>query len=328
MTDEATPVSQEANPEGLTESQAVDSILKRWSKPEAAETSTEDAAPETTAETETEPSQDTQVEGESETEDAADGHIEIDVGGQKFKAPKELSETFRQVEAKVKEIEAGATRKFQEAADLRKSAETQYAAVQQLQKVAEANAELLADHRMVARRLQQLEGVDIQATDADTLTRLNAEYNQLRAASGRIEAQYSANVKTMQGEQATATRAKLEHAEKLLATRVKNWGPEKAKALAEYAVGRGAPIEVLNGISDAWMVEILDDAAYGRQMRDSRPQITKRVAETQKTLRPGAAGHDKPGAAKAEEAMARVRKTGNVHDAAMALLARSSARKR
>jgi hypothetical protein len=325
MTDEATPVSQEANPEGLTESQAVDSILKRWNKPEAAETSTEDAAPETTAETETEPSQDTQVEGEAETEDAADGHIEIDVGGQKFKAPKELSETFRQVEAKVKEIEAGATRKFQEAADLRKSAETQYAAVQQLQKVAEANAELLADHRMVARRLQQLEAVDIQATDADTLTRLNAEYNQ-PAASGRSSA-IQRERQDDAGRAGDATRAKLEHAEKLLATRVKGGG-RKAKALAEYAVGRGAPIEVLNGISDAWMVEILDDAAYGRQMRDSRPQITKRVAETQKTLRPGAAGHDKPGAAKAEEAMARVRKTGNVHDAAMALLARSSAEER
>jgi hypothetical protein len=325
MIDEATPET-EGSP-GLTESQAVDSILKRWNKSEATPDK-EDAAPETEETAEAEPSQDTQAEPEPEAEDEADGDVEIDVGGSKFRAPKELTDTFRQVEAKVKEIEAGATRKFQEAADLRKSVEIQFASVKQLQMVAEANADLLADHRMVAKRLQQLEAVDINSTDADTLTRLNAEYNQLKAASTRIEAQYGANVKAMQGEQEKATRAKLEHAEKQLAARVKGWGPDRAKALFEYAIGRGAPPEALNGINDAWMIEILDDAAYGRQMRDSRPQIVKRVNDTQKTLRPGAAGTDKSGTAKAEQAMARVKKTGSVTDAAMALLARSQMRKR
>ncbi len=64
----------------------------------------------------------------------------------------------------------------------------------QLQKVAMENADLLADHRMVARRMQQLESVDPHGTDTETLTRLNAEYNQLNAAKTRIEAQYQLTI--------------------------------------------------------------------------------------------------------------------------------------
>lgn len=313
---------------GLTEQQAVDEMLTRWGakeKPEAKEEPVEEEPEQTDPRAETLQS-DAPAEEEPAEED--DGEIEIDVGGQKFKAPKALNETFQQVQAKVKEIEAGATRKFQEAADLRKAVEAQTQAVQQLQKVAEANADLIADHRWVARRMQQLEGIDINTVDTEALTRLNAEYNQLQATKTRIEAQYGQNVQKMREEETKALAAKREHAEKVLTARVKGWSPEHAKKLSEYAISRGAPPEALQGIHEAWMVEILDDAAYGHAMRNQKPLVTKRVAETPKTLTSGSSGTKSATVAKVQSAEARFKKSHSVDDAAMLLLARSQAKRK
>lgn len=317
---------------GLTEQQAVDEMLSRWGaveKPAAADRAAPVEEPSEEPE-QTDPRAETLQSDAPAEEEAAeepdDGEDEIDVGGQKFKYPKALNETFQQVQAKVKEIEAGATRKFQEAADLRKAVEAQNQAVVQLQKVAEANADLIADHRWVARRMQQLEAIDINSVDTEALTRLNAEYNQLQATKTRIEAQYGQNVQKMREEETKALAAKREHAEKVLSARVKGWSPEHAKKLSEYAISRGAPPEALQGISEAWMVEILDDAAYGHAMRNQKPLVTKRVAETPKTLTSGSSGTKSATVAKVQSAEARFKKSHSVDDAAMLLLARSQAK--
>ena len=314
--------TQETGVQGLTEQQAVDEMLKRWTPKE--EPGTEKPEPDTEA-------QDEQPEGDAteaeETEEGeSEGEIEIDVAGEKFKFPVAVQETVKRIEAKAKEVEAGATRKFQEAADLRKAAEVQQRAVVELHKVSHANAQLIGDNAMVTRRLAQLEAIDINSTDADTLTRLNAEYNQLQAAQRRINEQYQANVGQMRAEEAKALKARQDHSETLLKTHLKGWGPEKAKSLAEYAMSRGAPAEVLSQITDAWMVEILDDAAYGRQMRDSKQTLAKRVQETPKTLKPS--GTKTQTLQKADQLVKQAKKTGSVDDAVMALLARSNARKR
>lgn len=310
--------------QGLTEEQGVSELLSRWAKKEPA---TKESEAETSEEVE-QPQGDAQTEDEPAAEPEESGEVEIDVGGAKFKAPKAIEETFRQVEAKVKEIEAGATRKFQEAADLRKAAEAQTQAVAQLQKIAEANADLLADHRMVVRRMEQLEGIDINTIDTDQLTRLNAEFNRLQAAKGRIEAQYGQNVQQMRAEDAKAAQAKREHAEKVISSQIKGWGPEQGKKLAEYAISRGAPAEVLNGVTEAWMVQILDDAAFGYAMRQKRPDITKRVTDAPKTLASGSGTTQSATVAKVKLAETRFKKSHSIDDAAQLLLARSQARRK
>ncbi|MCM3900891.1 MAG: hypothetical protein ND866_04230 [Pyrinomonadaceae bacterium] len=316
MEHEATPETEGS--EGLTVDQGVSALLEKWNKPQEGE------KPE-----ESEVTEEEQPQGDAQPEEAEEepGEVEIDVGGAKFRAPASFSETFKQVEAKVKEIEAGATRKFQEAADLRKAVEVQSQSVAQLQKVAMENADLLADHRMVARRMQQLESVDIQGTDADTLTRLNAEYNQLQAAKTRIEAQYQQNVGKMREEDAKGKAAKREHAEKVLSSTIKGWSPEYGKKLAEYAISRGAPQEVLRDVSEAWMVAILDDAAYGHSMRQKKPEVDKRVTQTPKTLSPGATGNQSATVAKVKSIEQRFKKSHSVQDAAALLLARSQTRR-
>jgi hypothetical protein len=327
---ESTPATEA--PQGLTEEQGVAELLNRWKGKEPAQADQPETE-ETTDETPSEQPKGDAGKEESvpqETEESEDeGETEIDVAGEKFKVPAKLSETAKRIEARAKEVEAGATRKFQEAADLRKAAEVQHQTVKQLQKISEAQADLIADHRMVARRLSQLDSVDINSVDTETLTRLNAEYNQLQAAKGRIEGQYTQNIQAMQAEEQKAFSARKEHAEKLFTTHIKGWSADKAKSLSEYAKSKGAPDGVLQGVTDAWMVQILDDAAYGHAMRTAKGPTLKRVEVPTKTLKPGAAGSPNSAAqAKVSDAMKRLQKSGRLEDAAAALLARSAFRKR
>jgi hypothetical protein len=321
---ETTTPETEVGTSGLSEEGAVQELLGKWAKAEQPpeEETTEEPAPEQAEQA------DAPEPEEAEAEPEAEADTEIDIAGEKIKLPAALRDVAKRIEAKAKEVEAGATRKFQEAADARKAIDAERAAISQLRAVAESQADLLADHKMVTRRLSQLEQIDINSVDTDTLTRLNAEYNQLQAARGRIEQTYKTNVAQLEEKQTEALRARQEHAEKVVSQKIKGWGPEKAKSLAEYAIARGAPAEALNGITEPWMVEILEDAAYGRQMREHKSTLDKRVVQAQPTLKPGASTTQPKAAVKAQDAMTRLAKTGTTADAAMALLARSQVRKK
>lgn len=318
MSEVTTPQEPAEVQGGFTEDQAVQHLLGKW------QTTPEPPQEEATEESEPEQAQaDTPDADEPADEPQEEADTEIDIAGEKFRLPASLKEHAKRIEAKAKEVEAGATKRFQEAADLRKATEAERVAVTDLRKAAEANADLIADYKMIGRRLQQLEGIDIQNTDSDTLTRLNAEYNQLQAAKLRVEQAMNQSVSQMKDAEAKALRARQEHAESVVKTRIKDWGPEKAKRLAEYAVGRGAPQEALNGITEPWMVEILEDAAYGRQMREHKATLDKRVVQTQPTLKPGASAAQPKGAAQAQMAMDRLKKSHSMSDGVAALLARS-----
>ena len=75
------------------------------------------------------------------------------------------------------------------------------------------------------------------------------------------------------------------------------------------------------------LLKLIDLAYKGHKVQSSSPR-DKRVLSSQ-TLKPGSAGQANTNAkTAAEKATARLKKTGNVSDAAMALLARSNIRKR
>jgi len=325
--DQTTPETEVAS--DLNEDQAAQEILSRWTKKQEPEAKQEPAEPAEEAEAQPEQAQADATEPEEATEEPDDnGTFEFDFGGEKIAVPKAFQEVGEKLSTKAKALVVGANQKFQEAAELRKAVDTEKAVVADIRKIAEATADLLADHRAVSRRLQQLEGIDIQNVDTDTLTRLNAEYNQLQAAKGRIEQAYQAKVAETKAKESEALRARMEHAEKVVSTRIKGWGPELKKQLAEYAMSRGAPAQALEGITEPWMVEILADAAYGRQMREHKSTVEKRVVTAQPTLKPGASVKTQPAVQKANEALSRLKRTGSVDDAMAALLARSSIKRK
>jgi hypothetical protein len=327
LNQETTPATEVAT--GITEDQAATEFLKKWG------VSDDEPSPEAEPEEEL-PDAEADEASEQEDDDAEEkaegsGEIEIDVAGEKFKLPPAVAEQAKRIEAKAKEVEAGATRKFQEAADLRKAAELTATQATQQQHFNQAQAHLLGEHTLVTRRMQLFEQMNLSAYADDPvgLTKINAEYNQLRGAKERLEQElhrvHGLFTKDQEGIKAQRFQAAAEYAK----ANIKDWGTDGGKRHANYATKLGfqtAEIESLL-IQDPRLFKILEDAEYGARVRASKPDRNKLIADTAKTLKPGAGGQSKLTAANAaKQANERLAKTGRVEDAALALLARSKRR--
>lgn len=326
MDADTTPENPEV-PGGMTEESAASELLKRWgareeASPEAEETDESEAE---------QPQGDAQAEEDTEPEAEESDDVEIDVAGEKFKLPPVLAEQAKRIEAKVKEIEAGATRKFQEAAELRKVAESQTEHAKQLGQLSAQEVELHADLRMVDRRLQQIMGMDTNAlgdSDPVALTKLTAEFNQLQMARQQIAGRLGEVKAQSQAAQNENLQARFARLNEYAGKNIKGWSDEYSRTLHEFSVKElGADPDALRNIMSEPVLKALDLAYRGWKVQTTDPKA-KQIQST-KTLKPGAAGQVKTGAiAKAAEAVNRLKKTGNTDDAARALLARMSAKRR
>lgn len=327
MSEATTPVAPEVT--SYSEESAAAELLKRMGGSDAPEQEEEPQAeaedqPEgDDSEQETEES-----EGEQEEAEAQSEEIEIDVAGEKFKLPPALAEQAKRIEAKAKEVEAGATRKFQEAADIRKFAESQLEAVKKMQDVAVKQADIIADHRSIARRMQQIEQVDwnqLAENDPVALTRLNAEYVQLQSAKQRVEAQYQQAEQAMQQETQAQTAQRFTRLAEYAQKNIKGWSDEYSNTLLDFSVKQlGADKDALQAIMSEPVIKALDLAYKGWKLGQIDPKLKQQVPN--KTLKPGQAnGKAKPAV---EIAAKSLKKSGTVNDAAALILARSNTRKR
>jgi hypothetical protein len=313
---------------GMTEDQAASELLKKWgaSEEESPEAETTEGQPEAQEQSDATEEQET-------TEDEAEesGEVEIDVAGEKFKLPAKLKEHAERIQAKAKEVEAGATRKFQEAADLRKATEARAEQVERIQKIAHAQADLIADHKFIARRLaafEQINVAELAQTDPARLTAINAEYNQLTAAKSRLEAAYQKAVSEFDQETTQAKQTALQSLNDFASKNIKGWGKEADDRFGEYLGSKGIERETMLEVlqKDPRLLLILEDAAYGQKVRTAQPQ---KAQPTQKTLKPGSSAATKTASVQAaDKAVNRLRQTGRVEDAAMALLARSNSKRK
>lgn len=327
-----TPTAEVASA-GITEDQAASALLAKWGASEDAP-ATEESEEEQTedqAQADDQPDDDAADDSEESTEEAESGDIEIDVAGEKFKLPPALAEQAKRIEAKAKEVEAGATRKFQEAAEIRKAADTQFKALQELQAIAHQQADLLADHKLVTNRLAQLEQVNVQQLseqDPVTLTRLNAEFNQLMAAKQRIESAYQQRVNESEKAKGTVNAERIQRLQQFAERNVKGWSEDYSNRLMQFAVKEiGYDPDQLRQSVDEPLIKLIDLAYQGHKVRSADPKAKQ--VNTSKTLKPGSAAQAKTNATMtADKAFQRLKKTGNVESAAMALLARSGTKRR
>ncbi len=331
MTQEITPQVGEVDA-GYSVDQAASELFKRWGSDDPAG---QDPQPGGADDQDPPDGEDQQPQGDADPDqdgDDPDGSgsddIEIDVAGEKFKLPTVFAEQAKRIEAKVKEIEAGTTRKFQEAAEIRKVAEAKLQQVDQLQKFATEHAELLADHRAIIKRMAALESLDTSQLDAEQLARLNHEYMQLGNAKQRVEGAYQANYQKSIEARQNAQAAELTRLNGWATKNVDGWSDDYSQTLMGFAVKElGADADALRSMVSEPVIKALHLAYQGHKVKSAKPQ-NKQVLNT-KTLKPGSGGQMKTNAAKqVESATARLKRSGSVDDAASLLLARSNVRKR
>lgn len=328
MTQETTPAQQEVQA-GMTDEQAASELLKRWGGTE--QTPPEEDQPEEAEQTEADQ---VKPEAEDDAEEVTEEseEIEIDVAGEKIKVPAAAAEVARKVEAKVKEIEAGATRKFQEAADHRKFADAQIERASAIAQLSQQEVDLLADQRTIDRRLQQLLSIDTSAlyeSDPASLARLTAEAQQLQFAKQRVDGALQQARDQSKAEKGKAESARLTHLQDWAKKNIPTWTDDYSQTLLEFSVKElGADPQALRNVMSEPVLKALHLAYKGWKVQNTDPKA-KQVPSGTKTLKPGAAGNTKSNAqATADTAMRRLAQTNSTDDAVAALLARSNVKKR
>jgi hypothetical protein len=327
MTQETTPAPQEVE-SGINEAEAASAILEKMGvgKEPPAEEKPSEGTEATEAEEATTEAEETTEEESEESED-----VEIDVAGEKYKLPAQLAEQAKTIEAKVKEIEAGATRKFQEAAETRKIAEAQIEQAKAIAQVSEQELELLANQRTIQARLQQILSIDSNALaeqDPVTLTKLNAELMRLQAANQQIDAALQQTRSTRKQKEDEAVGIRMNHLAEWSKKNIPGWSDDYSQTLLEFSVKElGADPQALRNVMSEPVLKALHLAYKGWKVQTTDPKA-KQVQST-KTLKPGATGQAKSSAQQtAETATRRLAQTKKVDDGAAAILALMRAKRR
>ncbi len=328
MTQETTLQPAEVE-SGISEEDAASEILKRMG------VGTDDTSTEGEAEGEPEQpesDEDTpEVQDEPEDKPEESEEVEIDVAGEKFKLPAALKEIGEKVQAKAKEVEAGATRKFQEAADLRKFAEAHNEHAKQLTQLSQVEIGLMADQTAIGRRLNQLMSIDVAALseqDPAQLARLTAEAQQLQFAQGQINQRLEAARADTTKAKDTAVAQRMEYLGGWASKNISGWSADYSATLLEFSVKElGADPTALRDVMSEPVLKALDLAYRGWKVQKADPKAKQ--VQSNKTLKPGATGQVKNGAQKTVETTTRrFAQTKKVDDAADAIFARMQAGKR
>lgn len=190
------------------------------------------------------------------------------------------------------------------------------------------DAGLQVAQRMLQGEFASVDWQQLQQADPAQYNQLFVGFQQRQAQLDHIAQQLGQERQTQQQQQAEQHKLWLQEQKQLLETRLPEWA-DKAKrdaAMKEIAdvVGKeyGFDADHLSKLSDHRDFLVLNDALQWRKLQASKAQVMNKVRTAPKLLRPGAtqSAEARRGAA-VTEAKAKVRKSGNVRDAARALVA-------
>jgi hypothetical protein len=317
-----------------TTEDAAQALLARWNS--RADTPTADDS-ESEAQDADEPADEPVAEQADEatadatsTEASEVDEVEIDVAGEKFKLPKTLQEQAQRIQQKAKDLEAGTTRKFQEAAEIRKAVEAERELTSFIGKLAVQQTDALADLRSTVREVERLQGMDLQSlhdTDPVTASKVTARLVQLQAAQRQIEQQLAQATQQIKQAEQQHRAQMMERGQAQLAKLVPNLTDATKQELAQYIAQRSLTPEGQAALYDPEVVAAFHDAKRYRDAMAAKP-VAKRTIEPSKTLKPGTAAAPSTSAkARVEALKTRAFKTGSTEDIAAALLARANLRK-
>lgn len=332
-----TPATPEVG-NGLSTEQAAQSLLARWNSRQTADADDSESEPTEAADDGDEPRAEQSDEDQApERDDEPEAQVEsteyeLEFAGAKFKLkPEDLPAKFGELQAKAKELEGGATRRFQEAAELRKALEAEREQIQQLGRIATQHTELLADMRSTQREIEQLQQVDWNAlSDSDPVTaqKAMARLMTLQNAQQRIGAQINDARYQMQQSDAQMRQQWAQRGTEQLSKMIPNFGDATKKELSEFIAQRDLTPMGREALWDPEVVAAFHDAMRYRAMKQAAPVQQKRAVDAPKSLRPGTAATPNTSAKqRVDDARRRVRETGKTDDVVSLLLARQKIRR-
>ena len=145
----------------------------------------------------------------------------------------------------------------------------------------------------------------------------------------RLEARGAQIQQEIQGAEQYITSIQRQYSDELLrkgheslTREIPGWNRDIATRLRDYGKALGYTESEMNDVYDPRFVKALHKARLYDELIAKKPQVTKRVAEAPKAIKPGPGNQANPGKSRLQEADAKLRKSGRLDDAANAILAR------
>lgn len=187
---------------------------------------------------------------------------EVDYEGQKYRVPKPLKDALLR--------QADYTRKTQEVSEQRRALEQEQQSFQQVQQLRQQHMQGYAQLMAIDGQLKQFDGLNLmQLNDTDPVSaqRLLIQRQQLIEARQNVAASLQqAEAQALATQQAQLAK-RVEEGRAVVAREIPNWSPERGKALADFAVSKGAPAALIANVTDPWLVKVINDAYEYHQLQ-------------------------------------------------------------
>lgn len=215
------------------------------------------------------------------------------------------------------------TKKSQTLAEQRKAVESERLAVEQAKQARDAYAQRL---NLIEQFLtQQNQGENLEAlkeSDPIGYAVKFAEKTEREQQLARVKAERERLLQQQYREQQAQLAQRVESERQRVTEIIPDYAhPEKGnvikKQMRDYAVSLGFSENELSQAYDSRMIQALWEASQYRKLQAQKPDVTKKVQEAPRMLKPGVAATQKAaGDEQTKKAHAQLRKSGKVSDAA------------
>jgi len=219
--------------------------------------------------------------------------------------------------------EADYTKKTQTLAEQRKQVESERAVIEQAKQERDQAQKILAAWESALRQAPKEDLEALKETDPIGYAVKVAEQTQRERHIQSISLERQRIAQMQQAEQAQNLSSHLAVEAQKLAEVIPEFADEQKsvqvkKDIRDYAKKIGWTDQELASVYDSRAVMTLYKAMKYEQLQSGKANATKKVQEAPRMLKPGVSRQSEPGAEQTKQALAKLRKTGRVADAANA----------
>jgi len=213
-------------------------------------------------------------------EPPADESVDVEINGELWSLPKQISKAFMQ--------EADYTRKTQDLAEMSRALSAERETLQINNAFEQSVAQERQTMSLIDAQLAQFKQIDWGAMNAEDMLRTRAQFDRLK--DDRAELEKAIGTKRNQfGEQLNQARMRaLDAGTKYISQQIPGFDKSMQDQLAQHGEARGYTQAELSRISDPRFVVLLHDAMQWRNLQASAPVVRNKAARASPVIRPGA----------------------------------------
>ena len=268
------------------------------------------------AETEQQADESTDARDEQVSDEVPEGYVELEHLGKKWNVPQELKEAFESNRKM-------ATQQAQEFAPVRRAFEVEKLAMQAAKAADAELGELTSQLAQLNSYKEQAKKLDWTSLTMEQKFDLSRELDGINEQIGTLDKQISAKREAARGKFGQFVTQAVMETEKYMASRVPSWNTDRGKALHEYGVSNGIPVEKLTTgwFSDPIATHIMWKAQQWDSLQAAKPSVANKARAAPPVIKPASnqvqRSVQQSGMQKARE---QLRKSGSVEDAARLLM--------